>query len=319
MAVVDPSTIVPELDSFCLLCRRTASVGESELVAADGRMANYQDLFAHVMVYPAPAMGNANTERPWIRFNEESGAVYEASHRGDLIVADSPASTESPTIEHVRDATRLHLLPSISNFLLGSADVFSAWMHIICLDSDEQYRIETHWDVGEGVFGGTNKHPRHGEMIGHYIGSVAGRRIKSVTLSFDEIGRLGSGSSISVYGKRSPLLDADWNYELDRSATTSGVWRPTDKALFRRVMKVTNLPAPGFSNTRPLPDTSFAMATMRISEAWVVDESQGISEDPGDQLGFKIDATTLQVSSPSGGRDFSGYDYAYVVLNWTRA
>lgn len=316
MSPVDLTQIPHEFDSIINLDRAIAGSKQTEMICEDPRLADFPVFYANVRVNPDPS--DAMTNRVALVFNDDTLPVYEASHRAHLIVADSPAATESPTIEHVRDAGSLYLTPNLSNFKLAAADVFDCWIQVMQQDAKEKYRFLCWWTLGESTYTGTNKHPRYGFVTGHYCGSVAGKAIAKVTARFGDTGRMAAGSLLSIYGTESALLSPSWIYSEGESWSTSAVWVPTAKPLFRRVLKVTNIPAPGFSNTRAIPDTNLNVLTARLEEAWVVDESLGISEDPGDQLGFKIDATMLQVSSPSGGRDFSGYDYAYVVFHFAR-
>jgi len=318
----NPSVLNPELDSFTLLGRATASVNESDLIVSDRRIADFRDFYAQVMVYPASGQGNLGTERPFVWFNDDHPAAYEASHRAHLIVADSPAASESPTIEHVKDQDRLCLVPpTASNFQVGAADVFAAWLHFQCMDTDNQYRITEYWTLGESTYTGTNKHPRHGQMIAQYIGAVANKRIQKIQLSFGGNGRLGAGSSISVYGKRSPLLDFDCDYSDQRSVSTCGVWMPTQKPLFRRLVK-TLIPSPGSSAFFALPDTNVDKATIRVNECWLVNETLGKSEMVGHELRVWIDTDApgyVFLESPVGARDLaSEYEYVWCVLTWAR-
>lgn len=315
---VDLSQIPHDFDSLVALDRCVAAQGQTDLVCQNAKLALQPTLYAFLRITPAP--GGTFTERPNIVLNFDGGAVYEASHRAFLTVADSPGATEAPTIHHSRDRGVLMLTPDVSNFYVAAADVFEARIVMIQQDAPEKYRLLCHWTLGESVSGGTNKHPRWGLVTGHYCGSVAGRAVSSVTARLGGAGGMASGSHLTVYGTESALLSPSHIYDLDESWSTSGIWRPTptDKAMFRRVMKIEGLPSPGTAEVYALPDTNLSVRTARIQEVWIVDESAGESEDPGDSLGFSITGTQLTVASPSGARDFSGYDYAYVVLHFAR-
>ncbi len=317
--MTDVDFAVQALDSYNLIARRVAAVGESEIVLTDSRMANHRQLFVNVMVYPAPNAGNQGTEVPFLWFNLDRSAAYEGMHRAYVNTADSPPSTEEATSWHHTNAPRLRLVPGGSSaFVLAAGEVFTSWMFLEQQDAVEQYRIHEWWAIGESVSGGTNKHPRYGHLAGQYIGSVAGKKISTIGLVLAPWGRMGQGSELSVYGLRTPLLDGSFDYNDQKSASTTGMWAPTSKAMFRRVMKVSPLPIPGSTQPFSLADTSFNIGTMNIAEVWIVDESEGISEAPSQGIAFSISGTMLNVASASGGKDWSGYDYAYVVLTWAR-
>lgn len=321
---VDPGTITPKLDTFVLLGRATASVNESVLSVSCPRAASFKEFFVSVMIYPAAGVGNLATERPIVYFNDDRSLGYEVSYRSFKDVADTPASTEAPTAENVKDQGQLALLPSLSNYLVQAADMFNCWMFFTSLDAENRYHIDGHWALGEPVYTGTNKHPRHGRFVAKYVGATAGARISKMHLEFSaatRLGGLGAGSQISVYGKRSPLLDQDWDYSYTKSGSTNAVWMPTQKAMFRRTFSFV-VPAPGSPVFYPLPDTSFDPATVRVTELWMYNPVTGVSETCGPDLQVYIGTTSpyyLTFYSPPAGRDLTiDYFFGYAVVTWAR-
>lgn len=272
---------------------------DGSLRIQDGRLAGHPWFTIHCAIWPHST--DNFTHRPFLRFNQDSGARYEASFRAYLNVSDTPPATEAPATNHLKDQTELPLLPADAAFNLTASDmIFTARIDVMQLDAKEKYRVKVKWARGTSS---PSVHPRHGRMVGHWIGTGT-KGIDTVDVFLGTSGKMKAGSYLIGHGLQSSILGGGFVYKTAELPTGKN-W-VDGRPVYRYVFTDLSLPAAGSGTSRILPIADADVSTCRMVELWGHKASPLESKKLHD-LRVKFTATQVFFDSPSGGTDWSSY------------
>jgi len=293
-------SIPGNFDGVTFVNRDVAALDDNSLQILDGRIPTHPWFTLNVAIWPSA--NDALNNRPHLRFNNDSGARYEASFRAFVNTSDSPPATEAPSINHVKDQTEMPLLPVDAAFNLSSTDmVYTARIDVMRMDAIEEYRVFCHWSRGRSS---ASIHPRHGFMVGNWIG-IGTKGISGIDVYLGTSGKMAAGAYLEGYGMQSSVLGGGYVYK-SGELPTGKIW-VDGRPMYRDVFTSLTLPSPGNSTNFTLPTTAFDMPTSRLTEFWVYKTSPSNESHRPTDLQLKFTTTQLVITSPSGGTNWSSY------------
>jgi len=272
---------------------------DGSLQISDGRIPGHPWFTLTCAVWPHST--DALTNRVFLRFNGDSGARYEYSHRAFLNTSDTPPSTEAPSIEHAKDQTEIYLLPNNAVFQLSAVDkVFVARIDVMQMDQKEDYRVFCTWSVGTSS---PSVHPRWGTVVGNWSG-VGTTGIGQVDVFLGTAGKMKAGSYLIGHGLQSSILGGGYVYKV-AELPTGKLWID-GRPIYRYTITNITLPSPGNLTNYTLPVTDSDPVTSRFVELWAhkasISEARRLTD-----MRVKLSTTQATFDSPAGGFDFSTY------------
>lgn len=279
-----------------------AAVNDGSLTIEDVRLPGHPWFTLNAAIWPAA--GDSFNNRPFLRFNSDSGARYEYSIRAFVDIADPSAATETPSAENVKDATQMYLVPNNAAFQLTTVNkAFSCRIDLMQLAAKESYKVICHWAVGTSS---ASVHSRWGTTVGTWVG-LGTTGITRADLFLGTAGKMEAGSYLVGHGLQSSLLGGGFVYRATE-LPTGKVW-VDGRPVYRYTMTGLTLPAPGAITSTSLPVTGADVTTCRFTELWAYKSAAAEARRMHDmRVKFTgSPAATFVFDSPSGGFDFSTY------------